>query len=226
MALSQANLIGQKGFEQTQTWVLFQWRPEEGRLNHLLNESKIQITHRGFVRGASILIDNFAITKTEAQHAAILEIDFNLKNYHNKNYRSDQAFRTGASRNFGHQINPSCFPSTPTDREHVATYLCWQGLSTLGDRADYDFGEELSDEKRKAMKYFWHSELYEPTMVASTMLYNNLSKEHRKAYAMIDFDMSSSIPKFISEFHLDQFKKALKYIFDQQQIFRSMAEMD
>ena len=144
---------------------------------------------------------------TEAQHAAILEIDFNLKDYHNKNYRSDQAFRTGAARSFGQQITPTCFPSTLPDREHVAKYLCWQGLSVRGDRADHDFGEELSDEKRKAMRYFWHSEMNNPTMAASTTLFNSPSQEHREAYALIDFDMSSPIPKFISEFHIDQSRK-------------------
>ena len=50
-----------------------------------MNTDQIKVTNRGAVRGVGILVDNFVITRTEAENAAILTVNFNLQEFHDVN---------------------------------------------------------------------------------------------------------------------------------------------
>ena len=203
------------------------WRPQIGRLNHLLNDGKVKVTNRGVVRGVSILIDDFIITKTEAPNAAILKLNFDLKDYHNTNYRSDEAFRSGSVRNFGLQLSPAFRPSTKVDRLAVSEHLCYQGISVLSDRFKLEFGSDPNSiPKIRALSYYWGDEKDRPTMVCPTALIEQVSSDHLKAYEKMDFDLKSNVPKFISEFHIDAFAECLNQARLEAWIAEQLVELD
>ena len=227
MALAQANLIGQKGFKHSETWFLFAWRPQKDRLRHLINENQIQITNRGAVRGASILVNDFIVTRTEARNAAVLKLRFNLKNFHDLNYRSNEAFRTGQVRNFGLPLSPLSRPSTKFDRDNVAHYLCFQGIGVLSDRFRYEQRDDPNSiPKTRALKYFWQNESETPTLICPTALIEHVSSSHQRAYKRMNFDLKGTDPKFISDFYIDELVEALDQIRVENWKSKRLAEMD
>ena len=226
MALSQANLIVQKGFNHSRTWFLMAWRPQKNRLQHLLNAGEIKSYHRGFVRGISIHVDEFAITRIEAENSAILKIEFDLTNYHSEVFRSNEAFRSGSTRNLGHQLSPLVRPSTKPDRQQVYEYLPFQGLSVTSDRYVHECVSDRTTDSHRAQAYYWQTERFNPTMVCPSAFFNKIDPDHLKAYEQIDFDLRSNTPKFLSEFHLDKFVKALKKFQIETLISEQFVEFD
>ena len=172
------------------------------------------------------MVDNFPIMRSEAENAAILKVDFNLTNFHNLNYRSDEAFRAGNVRTFGLQLTPSSRPSTRIDRGNVYEYLSYQGISVLSDRYVHESGPNLTPDAQKAESYFWNSEKDCPTMICPTALFNHIDYDHLKAYEKIDFDLRSDVPKFISEFHIDKFIEALNQFRTETWISEQLVEID
>ena len=227
MAFAQANLIGQKGFEHSGTWFLIAWRPQKDRLQHLINENQIKVTNRGAVRGVSIIVDDFAISRTEAENSAILKIKFDLKKFHDVNYRSNEAFRAAHVRSFGLQLSPFSRPSTKLDRDNVSGYLCFQGIGVLSDRFRYEQRDNPNSiPKIRALKYFWQNESDNPTLVCPTALIEQISSAHQKAYKKMDFDLKGTDPKFHSDFHVDQFATFLNQVLLETWVSKQLAELD
>ena len=57
-------------------------------------------------------------------------------------------------------------------------------------------------------------------------LINHLSWDHRTAYTMMNFDLTGSTPRFISEFHVDQLLEILRQIRTDAGIYEQLSEMD
>ena len=62
-------------------------------------------------------------------------------------------------------------------------------------------------------------------MIIPTTLLNRINPKHQQAYELMNFDLTKSEAKFISEFHLDVFKKFLKQVQDDEFVRRFTAEM-
>ena len=64
-------------------------------------------------------------------------------------------------------------------------------------------------------------------MVCPTALIENISSKHQRAYELMNFDLKrDSNPKFISEFHLDDFLKKLKEVETLMMLREHVAPMD
>ena len=164
--------------------------------------------------------------KFEAENAAILKLNFDLTKFHNLNYRSDEAFRAGSVRTFGLQLNPLLRPSTQVDRDNVYGHLCFQGLSVLSDRYVHEYGSKPTIDAQRAETFYWRSEQDLPTMICPTALFDYIDYDHLRAYEKIGFDLRSDTPKFLSEFHIDEFTDVLNQFRIETWISKQLAEMD
>ena len=63
-------------------------------------------------------------------------------------------------------------------------------------------------------------------MICPTALIDDVSSDHQKAYERMNFDLKGTTPKFISEFHIDQFAKTLNQVLLETWISEQFVELD
>ena len=99
-------------------------------------------------------------------------------------------------------------------------------MSVLSDRYVHESGPNLTPDAQKAESYFWNSEKDRPTMICPTALFNRIDYDHLRAYEKIGFDLRSDTPKFLSEFHIDEFTDALNQFRLETWMSKQLVEMD